>query len=223
MNDLHGQMQGVWSAVAATTGGAGGAVMFIGARQTDGVSACARAFAELCARRATRPVWLLDLDLFAPGQFEALGASRGGWSGPFDMTFGQAPFWRASPRSPDGRQGEGVVVSYRAPDGLLFVSKGRREALLPGQSLQVAPAPNYWRAVRQAVEMTIVDAPPLERSRAGLAIAADMDGVVLVVDGEKGDARDAVEMRDEVLARGARLLGVVVVQGGRKRRLKGAA
>jgi hypothetical protein len=222
MGDLHGQMQGVWSAVAAATGGSGAAVMFVGARRSDGVSDCARAFAQLCTTRASRPVWLLDLDLFGGHQFASLGGDDGGWSGPFDMTFGQAPFWRALPRSVDGRMGEGIVVSYRSPDGRLFVSRARRDALMPGQSLQVAAAPDYWRAVRQSVEMTIVDAPPLERSRAGLAIAADMDGVVLVVDAERGDARDAIEMRDEVLSRGARCLGVVVVKPGR-RRLKGAA
>lgn len=196
--------------------------MFVGARRSDGVSECARAFAQLSAARASRPVWLLDLDLFKGGQFSALGGDEGGWSGPYDMTFGQAPFWRALPRSADGRMGEGIVVSYRSPDGRLFVSRARREALLQGQSLRVSAAPDYWRAVRNSVEMTIVDAPPLESSRAGLAIAADMDGVVLVVDTERGDARDAVEMRDEVLSRGARCLGVVVVKPGR-RRLKGAA
>ena len=54
-------------------------------------------------------------------------------------------------------------------------------------------------------------------------VAPDVDGVVLVVDGERGDARDAIEMRDEVMARGARCLGVVVVKSGGRRRLKGGA
>jgi hypothetical protein len=62
----------------------------------------------------------------------------------------------------------------------------------------------------------VVDAPALEQSRAGLALVADMDGVILVIDGENGDVRDAIEMRDEVLGRGGRCLGIVVSEPGPK-------
>lgn len=183
--------------------------MFIGARRTDGVPEIARAFAELSASRAPRSAWLLDLNFFTGGQFEAFGGEEAGLQGPFDMTFGRAPFWRAVPRAPDGGQGEGALVSYRTTDPKLFVSRFRRDVLGPGQKLQVAPAPEYWRALRNAVDMTVVEAPALESSRAGLAIAPDMDGIVLVIDGQSGDARDAMELRDEVLSRGGRWLGIV--------------
>lgn len=216
MNANADQMQGVWSAVAAATGGAGAAVMFMGARRGDGISTIARCFAELSASRAARSVWLLDLDFFTDAQFEALGGGSGRLGGPFDMTFGRMPFWRASPRALDGSQGEGAVVGYRTGTNKLFVSRFNRPALSGDQKLQVAPAPDYWRAVRNHVDMTVVDAPALEQSRAGLALVADMDGVVLVIDGENGDVRDAIEMRDEVLGRGGRCLGIVVSEAGRK-------
>jgi hypothetical protein len=216
MDSVSDQMHGVWSAVAAATGGAGAAVMFMGARRSDGISTIARNFAELSAARAARSVWLLDLDFFSDTQFEALGGRSGRFGGPFDMTFGRMPFWRASPRAPDGGQGEGAVVSYRSHIDKLFVSRFNKTALAPDQKLQVAPAPDYWRAVRNAVDLTIVDAPPLELSRAGLALVADMDGVVLVIDAENGDVRDAIEMRDEILGRGGRCLGIVVSEAGRK-------
>lgn len=218
MNSLQGQMQGVWSAVAAATGGAGAAVMFMGARRGDGVSAISRSFAQLSASRAAKSVWLLDLDFFADGQFDALGGSSGRFGGPFDMTFGRLPFWKASPRAPDGSQGEGAVVGYRSNTDKLFVSRFSKSALRGDQKLQVAPAPDYWRAVRSAVDMTVVDAPALEQSRAGLALVADMDGVILVIDSDRGDVRDAVEMRDEVIGRGGRCLGIVVSGAGKKPR-----
>jgi hypothetical protein len=216
MSSVSDQMQGVWSAVAAATGGAGAAVMFMGARRSDGISDIARNFAQLSASRAARSVWLLDLDFFSDGQFEALGGGAGRSGGPFDMTFGRMPFWRASPRAPDGSQGEGAVVGYRCRTDKLFVSRFNKSALGPDQKLQVAPAPDYWRAVRSNVDLTIVDAPPLEQSRAGLALVADMDGVILVIDAENGDVRDAIEMRDEILGRGGRCLGIVVSEAGRK-------
>jgi Mrp family chromosome partitioning ATPase len=210
MTSIQGQMHGVWSAVAAATGGAGAAVMFLGARRNDGVSELARNFAVLSASRAARSVWLLDLDFFSDGQFNALGGKSGRLQGPFDMTFGRTPFWRAAPRAPDGSQGEGAVVGYRSTNPKLFVSRFNKSSLTSQQKLQVAPARDYWRAVRAAVDMTIVDAPALEQSRAGLALVADMDGVVLVVDNDHGDVRDAIEMRDEVLGRGGRCLGIIV-------------
>jgi hypothetical protein len=218
MNSLEGQMQSVWSAVAAATGGAGAAVMFIGARRGDGVSEISRSFARLSASRAAKSVWLLDLDFFADGQFDALGGSTGRFSGPFDMTFGRMPFWKASPRAPDGSQGEGAVVGYRSNVDKLFVSRFNKSALLGDQKLQVAPAPDYWRAVRSAIDMTIIDAPALEQSRAGLALVADMDGIVLVIDNDHGDVRDAVEMRDEIIGRGGHCLGIVVSGQGKKPR-----
>lgn len=216
MSNIHEQMQGVWSAVAAATGGAGAAVMFMGARRGDGVSDIARSFAQLSASRAARSVWLLDLDFFADSQFEVLGGASGRFSGPFDMTFGRMPFWKASPRAQDGSQGEGAVVGYRTTTDKLFVSRFSKSALQSEQKLQVAPAPDYWRAVRSSVDMTVVDAPALEHSRAGLALVADMDGVVLVIDNDHGDVRDAIEMRDEVMGRGGRCLGIVVSGAGNK-------
>jgi hypothetical protein len=219
MENIQGQLQGVWTAVAAAAGGAGAAVMFMGARRGDGVTDIARSFAKLSASRAAKSVWLLDLDFFADGQFEALGGASGQFGGPFDMTFGRMPFWRGTPRASDGSQGEGAIVGYRTNTDKLFVSRFVKSALQQDQRLQVAPAPDYWRAVRSSVDMTVVDAPALEHSRAGLALVADMDGVILVIDNNDGDVRDAIEMRDEVISRGGRCLGVVV-SGARKKRNK---
>jgi Mrp family chromosome partitioning ATPase len=210
MGSIQGQMNGVWSAVAAATGGAGAAVMFVGAKHDVGISEVARAFAELAAERAAKSAWLIDLDFFGPGQFSALGGAQTGFKGPYDMTFGVTPFWRAQPRAPDGAQGEGAVVSYKTTIPKLYVSRFNRAALAGNQKLQVAPAPDYWRAVRRSVDLTIVDAPPLEQSRAGLALAADMDGVILVIDGAKSDVRESIDLRDEVVGRGGRCLGIVV-------------
>lgn len=189
----------------------GATIMFIGARIGDGTSSCAQSFAKLAATRAERSVWLIDLDFFVDKQFASLGGASGNWQGPFDMAFGKLPFWRAIPRGQSG-QGEGALVSYRVGKTKLFVSRFRREALQNGQSIQIGPAPDYWRALRGAIDVTVIDAPALEKSRAGLALCAEMDGVVLVVN-SAADPRDAIDLRDEVINRGGRILGVVVVSG----------
>ena len=130
------------------------------------------------------------------------------------MTFGRAPFWRATPRMAGAAQGEGAIVGYRVGNTKLFVSKFRRETLSQGQSIQVGPAPEYWRAVKNAIDITVIDAPPIEKSRSGLAICQDMDAVVLVLNANS-DGRDAFELRDEILARNGNILGVVMVNGNR--------
>lgn len=218
MEQIQSQMHGVWTAVAAATGGAGAAVMFLGAHRDDGVSEIARSFALLSASRATRSVWLVDLDFYSDIQFSALSGQNGPMGGPFDMTFGRAPFWRATPRGPNGGQGEGALVGYRTSVPKLFVSKFVKSNLHAQQKLQVIPAPDYWRAVREKVDMTVLDAPALDSSRAGLALVADMDGVVLVIDKQRSNVRDAIELRDEVLARGGQCLGVIVAGQGKRSR-----
>jgi Mrp family chromosome partitioning ATPase len=204
-------LQNVWSALAGSASMNGASIMFIGARLGDGTSICAQSFAKLAATRAERSVWLIDLDFFVDKQFVQLGGANANWQGPFDMSFGKSPFWRAIPRAQTGN-GEGALVGYRVGKTKLFVSRFRRDALKEGQSIQVGPAPDYWRAVRTAIDVTVIDAPAIEKSRAGLAICAEMDGVVLVINAD-GDPRDAIDMRDEVMNRGGRILGVVVVNG----------
>ncbi|KAF0184264.1 MAG: polysaccharide autokinase-like protein HfsB [Hyphomonadaceae bacterium] len=214
-------LQNVWSALAGATSMNGATIMFIGARLGDGTSDCAQNFAKLAATRAERSVWLIDLDFFVDKQFSSLGGANAKWQGPFDMAFGKLPFWRAIPRT-QSDQGEGALVSYRVGKTKLFVSRFRREALQSGQSIQVGPAPDYWRTIRASIDVTVIDAPALEKSRSGLALCAEMDGVVLVVNSD-GDPRDAIDLRDEVLNRGGRILGVVVVNGRTSSRNKSAA
>lgn len=212
MASIQAQMNGVWSAVAAATGGGGAAVMFVGARSDVGISEVARAFAEVAAARAARAAWLVDLDFFGPGQFAAYGGEQAAMKGPFDMTFATQPFWRAQPKAADGSQGEGALVSFRTPVPKLFVSRFNRAALQAGQKMQVSPAPSYWQAVRKAIDMTVVDAPAREYSRAGLALVPDMDGVILVIDSQISDVRESIDLRDEIIGRGGRCLGIVVTE-----------
>ena len=222
MNDLSQNLQNVWSALAKVSGGNGASIMFIGAKSGDGTSMCARGFAKLCENRATKSVWLLDLDFFADGQFNFFNRGKESWNGPFDMTFGQTPFWRAVPRSTDGNQGFRSIVGYNLKGTKLYVSRFIKASLKPGQTLQIGPSPAYWAKVCEKIDVTIIDAPALERSRAGLALVSQIDAVVLVIDGENGDPRDSMVLRDEILSRGGNCIGVVVVNSNKKSKKRAA-
>lgn len=224
MEDYSEELQNVWTALANDAGDGGARIMFIAARSKTGVSALARSFAKLAMNKTAKACWLLDLDFYQNRQFVAFGGDGQKWQGPFDMTFGVRPFWRNVPkrRGLESNEPE-TIVSYQVGTSRLFVSKFRPEYLYEGQSLQIGPSPEYWQAVKNSIDITIIDAPAIDRSKAGLAIAADMDGIVLVVDGD-ADPRDAIILRDEIIGHGGHCLGVIVVKGKmRMKRMKLAA
>jgi hypothetical protein len=192
----------------------GRAILFASARSSQGCSRIARAFAEAAAKGAPRGVWLVDLDFEGNGQFAHYDEPRSsltpGAAG--DAGFGAIPFWRVAPaQDGDAPQGAGDrLTAHRLGQSRLFVSRFQA-ADLPAQArLQVGPQPAYWAAAKAALDLIVVDAPALERSRAGLAVAGDMDGVVLVADAQEADALDLGLTRDAIESRGGRCLGLAL-------------
>ncbi|MFN3961272.1 MAG: sugar kinase, partial [Parvularculaceae bacterium] len=65
-------------------------------------------------------------------------------------------------------------------------------------------------AVRQGAEWIVVDAPPTNRSRAGLAFVSQADAVVLAVKADETPAAAVAELRRDVELHGGKVLGVVL-------------
>lgn len=191
-------------------------MLFVSARSGEGTSDVAAAFCEHVAGRAQRPIMLFDLDLAANPQFEAYRHDpRGLRVGPgLDMTFGESPFWRIVGRA-DASQPNAIYRVHRLEPSRLFVSRFAYEDLRPGERVEVVSAPAYWAAVRQRVEIAVLDAPSLERSRAALALARDVDAVVLVVEADARSPAEAIAAREAIEARGANVIGVVLSRAPR--------
>lgn len=206
--DISQDLNNVWAAMARHLEAGGANIMFVGINEGDGTSRIAANFARLCASRASGAVWLLDLDFFNNGQFGQIANLNATVSGPFDMTFGQKPFWHLTPYS---EHEKAIVSGYRIGSSKLFISKFRRELLKPNQMIQIAQQPQYWAAVRRKIEITIIDAPPVSNSRAAFAILADMDAIVLVIDADNGDPDAAIALREEIERKGGKCLGAVLV------------
>lgn len=206
--DISQDLNNVWAAMAQHLKAGGANIMFVGICQGDGTSKVAANFARLCATRASGAVWLLDLDFFNNGQFARIANANVKVSGPFDMTFGQKPFWHLTPYS---KEEKSVVSGYRIGESRLFVSKFRRELLNPNQAIQITPNAQYWSAVKNKVEITIIDAPPVSVSRAAFAITPDVDAIVLVIDADNGDPDAAINLREEIELKGGNCLGAVLV------------
>ncbi len=194
----------------------GRTVLFMSARSGEGTSDVAAAFCEHVAGRSQRPIMLYDLDLAANAQFEAYrNDPRGLKVGPaLDMTFGADPFWRIVGR-PDAPDPAAIYKAHRLEPSRLFVSRFAYDDLRSGERVEVVSAPGYWAAVRQRVEIAVLDAPSLERSRAGLALARDVDAVVLVVEADARNPAEAIAAREAVEARGGHVLGVVLSRAPR--------
>jgi Mrp family chromosome partitioning ATPase len=78
------------------------------------------------------------------------------------------------------------------------------------QGVHVLPVPDYWKALRRHSDLVVVDAPAAERSQGGLTVSRFMDDVVLVVAADEPDVRAPAELRDELVAAGARCSGLFV-------------
>lgn len=70
------------------------------------------------------------------------------------------------------------------------------------------PAPSYWRAVRQSIDLAIVDAPG--NSRAPLSLVGEMDGVILVADARLQRTDGIAARREAIEARGGVVAGIIL-------------
>jgi hypothetical protein len=187
--------------------------MFISARSGEGVSSVAAAFALLAAEQARRPVWLIDLDLkrnhlfntFAVGPF---ADAFGGVGPPYSASLKTQPFFSVEPELPETGQGLGLFTAHRVGETRLMVTQFDASRLKTGHGIRIQPA--YWQAVRNATDGAVVDAPALELAGAGLAIASQMDRVVIVVKADDTTPQDVDAARREIEAHGGRVAGVVL-------------
>lgn len=187
-------------------------VMVIGARRGEGASTLSRALSEAAARRAKRAALLIDLDIERDEHFrhyakrgEALKDFRSG-------AFGGVSFFRVIDKKGPVANALDRFLVVRIGDKRLFVSHFERAGLHAEARARVSPAPDYWSAARARADYVIVDAPAREDSIVGVESAAAMDGVVIVVSSASGSAAQSLALKQELVARGARVLGLVYTE-----------
>ena len=215
MRDMRSDLGNVWRVASRLTASSGGgrAVMFISARDGEGTTSIAASFALLAARRVEKAAWLIDLDLRRNPAFRAFEtgfADRIGKPGrAFDASLRQDPIYSVIPRVADNGADK-LLTAHEIDGARLLVTRFRNERLRQGQRIQIRTAPDWWRALRKVSDWIIVDAPSLERSPAGLAMASQMDGVILVVEADATSAEDVVAARREIEAHGGEIIGVTM-------------
>jgi len=215
MVDLSAEMPELWASLGPPTPGRPRVFEFIAARGGEGTSTVAREFALHAARVFGRRTWLIDLDLMGQTQLEDLAAEpdRFGQLGPAAAaTPDGSMFFSVQPplKRPDGRAWpDSRYIAAHAVGGQGFwATRFRREALRGRQAVHVLPAADYWNALRRHADVIVVDAPPSERSQAGLTVAPFMDEVVLVLSADHADVRASGQLRDAVIDAGGRCAGL---------------
>lgn len=189
----------------ARPGGEGRVLMVMGGSRGAGASTIARELARLAAQRSSRGVWLYDLDFTGNSQSEAAHV-RGEV---FDARFGREPFW--SIRS---GQNPARIVARQSVVSNLFVTQlqARRGTV---EQVGLRAAPEYWQAVRQSIDLAVIDAPA--SSRAPLAMVGDVDGVILVADARLSRTDGVLARRQSIEARGGVVAGIILNRTGFER------
>lgn len=218
MKDLRNRLEreGLNRALARSGLAEGGRlVMFIAARTGDGASSVAASAALLAAQKVSRPAWLVDLDVAGNHLFNefALGAmSRtfGGVGKPYSACLRQRPFFDIEPKTDGEPMDPAWFTAHRIGDTRLMVTQFDTSRLGPQHTLKIRSRPSYWGAVREATDWAVVDAPALEVSTAGLAVAAQMDNCVIVARADATPPNEIEDLREQLEHHGGRVAGVVL-------------
>lgn len=214
MRDLRQDLSGLWRAASHVAPAKGArVVMFISAHKGEGTSSAAASFALMAASRAVRTAWLVDLDIrrnyqytsFAQGILKDVG--RPGHA--LDASLGTEQIYTVAGHEADLSYGK--LLNAHQIDGLrLLVTRFRSDRLAVGQRVRLRPGPAWWTALRAAADWVVIDAPALERTRAGLSFVSQADAVVLVVKADVTSASDVSALRQDVEAQGGNVIGVVM-------------
>lgn len=208
----------------------GKAIMFVTPSSVPAVRSAAIGFARATSLRATRPVWLIDLDLRDNGVFhhlEATAQSEKSLPGrAFSVAFDAAPIYRPVDRrliaTKGGVNPTKLLSLHEVPDANFYVSRFRVEAMAEGQKLSLSRSEPWWAAARTKTDWIVVHALPLEQAGSALSVCRDVDGVVLVIEADRTSLADVTAMQEEVEAAGGRVLGAVMVGVGADARWLGS-
>ena len=218
MLDLRSDLDQLWRAAGRLTAAKGGrGIMFIAAQENEGTSSVAASFALLAAERSRKSTWLVDLNLHDNPQFEAFRRGDFGTRGlsrAYDASLGTQAFYDIVEARGGHRHGAGanskLLAAHQVSGTRLLVTRFRNNRVAHGGKIHLSTRSEWWAALRRGADWVIVDAPAAERSGAGLAMASQMDGVIIVVQADRTKPDTVTNLTKEIEAYGGQALGVVM-------------
>lgn len=216
MKDLRADLVDLYRQLAQTPATEGGrSVMFMSARAGEGSSSIAASFALMAAEHARKPVWLVDLDLKRNHLFNAFAVGPfahafGGVGPPYSAALKTQPFFSIDPEDPEATSGLGLFTAHRVGETRLMVTQFDASRIKQGHAVRIRTQPAYWEAVRAATDWAVIDAPAMQLAGAGLAIASQIDRIVIVVRADQTPPSDVDALRREIESHGGKVGGVVL-------------
>lgn len=193
-------------------------VMVIGADLDDDGCSVAASLSLLMSGRASKSAWLIELDLVGNQQFSAFQNNHFRKTGrpgrAYDASLNVKPFFQIIPelrtRNGEKRVRQKYLAAHQIESSKLMVTRFRNDLLHQGQRVQINSQPDFWHKLRGVADWAVIDAPPLDFSRAGLAVCRHMDGVICVVTADNTKVDQITALRSEIETHGGHCLGVVV-------------
>lgn len=168
-------------------------IQFIGSREGEGTSTIAREFARISAARIGKSVLLLDGDRHQATQKHFFAIKS-------DYSWIDA---LVKAESVDD-------ALYQIGESKLFVSPSCNSAKSTPEIFDSPRFDSFWRNLTERFDLILIDSPPLNVSADGLAIAARVDGVILVLEAEKTRWQSAKNVKDSITRVGGQMLGIVL-------------
>jgi Mrp family chromosome partitioning ATPase len=210
MVDLTREMADLMSALGRPQSAQGRALMFVSAYGGEGVSTVAREYARCEAAFARKPIWLVDADLAAQSQMQALTVDQERFGPPGVLSQATPDGSVFFTVTPPGREGDAHYLVARPFLGRrLWVTRFRHKNLAPGQKTRIFDRTTYWKALRRHAQTIVVDAPAMTDSAVALQLAPLMDGVIMVVSEGEGDVQARIDLKNDIEQVGGRFLGMV--------------
>jgi Mrp family chromosome partitioning ATPase len=208
----HAYQAAVRLALGEARPGAGRIAIVYAAGPADGGALAARSLALAAASESSAPILLVDLDLVRNGQLAwAKGEVAAGRAATGRLQDGEIDgenFARLKPAD-GGRPVPAPLRLRRLGPHRLFVAQLDPDVRTTGATVQISSGGAYWAAARRHFLLTVVDAPPLSRMRAGLGAAVHGDAVFLAVSSAGTSAAAALEAKAAIEAKGADVAGVL--------------
>ena len=167
-------------------------IQFIGSREGEGTSTLIREFALTASLHSNKPVLLVEGDFARPCQAQAFSIET---KPPIDYIL------------KNGKALDGVISQVENSNLFLATLSSKNQRSLTDRSF--FQSTDMWKVAREQFSLILIDSSPISVSTDSLALCESVNGVVLIIEAEKTRADVVRNVKQQILMREGKLLGIV--------------
>ena len=167
-------------------------ILFIGTRANEGTSTIARELAKMVSLRMEKTVLFIDFEGNRPKEHIYTNLKP-------EKTVDEVV-----------NTGDSMEKALcRVEESSLYVMPVFQRTSVTSKALDPVKGSGFWEPLKERFDLIIVDSPPATLFPGAPAIAAQVDGVILVVEAEKTRWQVALSIKDRLIKGGGTILGIV--------------